>query len=132
MKCVDLENNTLIKRNIQSIDGKKLEGDGIEGVTMRLLVGKEDGAPTFAMRHFSLEEGGATPKHQHDWEHEVLILQGNGEIECDGEVSQITSGDSIYVPANDLHQFRNTSADSLEFICIVPVASACGEPVPGS
>ena len=122
----------MIKRNIQTIDGKKLEGDGIEGVTMRLLVGKEDGAPTFAMRHFSVEEGGPIPMHHHDWEHEVLILSGNGEIECDGEVSPIKGGDSIYVPANDLHQFRNSGNDLLEFICIVPVASACGEPIPGS
>ena len=122
----------LIKRNIHSLEGKKLEGDGIQGVTMKLLVGKDDGAPTFAMRHFSVETEGCTPCHQHPWEHEVLVISGNGEIECDGQVSSITGGDSIYVPANDLHQFRNTSSIPLEFICIVPVESDCGEPVPGS
>jgi len=122
----------LITRNIQTIDGKKLEGDGVEGVTMRLLVGKEDGAPTFAMRHFSVEQGGCTPMHQHDWEHEVLILAGQGEIECEGEILLIKAGDSMFVPANDLHQFRNTASDPFEFICIVPVESPCGNPVPGS
>ncbi|MBC8203825.1 MAG: cupin domain-containing protein [Planctomycetes bacterium] len=122
----------MIKRNIRAIDGKKLEGDGIQGVTMKLLLGQNDGAPTFAMRHFSLASSGCTPLHHHDWEHEVLVLSGNGEIECDGEVSPISSGDSIYVRANDLHQFRNTGTEPLEFICIVPVESACGEPVPGS
>ena len=122
----------MIKRNIQSLEGKKLEGDGIQGVTMKLLVGQSDGAPTFAMRHFSVEASGCTPLHQHDWEHEVLVLSGNGELECAGVVSPITSGDSIFVPANDLHQFRNLSQESLEFICIVPVESACGELIPGS
>ena len=122
----------MITRNIHTIDGKKLEGDGVVGVTMRLLVGKEDGAPTFAMRHFSLEERGSTPMHQHDWEHEVLILAGQGEIECEGEILLIKAGDSMFVPANDLHQFRNTASDPFEFICIVPVESPCGIPVPGS
>jgi len=84
------------------------------------------------MRHFNLDTSGCTPLHQHDWEHEVLVLAGNGEIECDGETSAITGGDSIFVPANDLHQFRNTGTEPLEFICIVPVESACGESVPGS
>jgi len=122
----------MIKRNIHAIDGKKLEGSGLQGVTMKLLVGQHDGAPTFAMRHFSVDTSGCTPLHQHDWEHEVLVLAGNGEIECNGEISPITGGDSIFVPANDLHQFRNTGEEPLEFICIVPVESACGEPVPGS
>jgi quercetin dioxygenase-like cupin family protein len=122
----------LIKRSIQSIDGKKIEGDGIRGVTMRLLVGKDDGAPTFAMRHFTLESEGCTPLHQHDWEHEVLVLAGKGALECGGELTSISSGDSIYVPANDLHQFRNTGTVPLEFICIVPVASPCGASIPGS
>ena len=62
----------------------------------------------------------------------VLVLLGIGALECAGVVSPITSGDSIFVPANDLHQFRNLSQESLEFICIVPVESACGEPIPGS
>ena len=122
----------MITRNIQTIDGKKLEGDGVEGVTMRLLVGKEDGAPTFAMRHFSVEEGGCTPMHQHDWEHVVFILAGQGEIECEGEILLICAGDSMFVPANDLHQFRNSGRDLFEFICIVPIESPCGNPIPGS
>lgn len=122
----------MIKRSIQSVAGKQIEGEGIDGVTMRLLVGKEDAAPTFAMRHFSLDTGGSTPLHKHDWEHEVLVLAGQGVIECGGDVEQIAQGDAIFVPSNDLHQFRNTGEDPLEFICVVPVESACGEPVPGS
>ncbi|MDP7009619.1 MAG: cupin domain-containing protein [Phycisphaerales bacterium] len=122
----------MIKRTIQTTTGKKIEGDGIEGVTMKLLVGKEDGAPTFAMRHFSVTSGGCTPRHQHNWEHEVLVLSGTGEIECNGVTTPISGGDSLFVPPSDLHQFRNIGTEELEFICIVPVASACGEPVPGS
>ena len=122
----------MIKRSIQTVDSHEVIGDGIEGVTMRLLVGKDDQAPTFAMRHFTIESGGSTPMHQHNWEHEVLVLTGTGEIECDGKVESIVGGDAIFVPPNDLDQFRNTGTDPLEFICIVPVESPCGESIPGS
>lgn len=122
----------MIKRSVQQMDGTPIEGDGIQGVTMKLLVGKQDNAPTFAMRHFLVEPGGFTPMHQHPWEHEVLILSGEGEVESDTEVTPIASGDGLYIPSNELHQFRNTSTTPLEFLCIVPVESDCGVPVPGS
>ena len=122
----------MIKRSVQQMDGTSVKGSGIKGVTMKLLVGKDDNAPTFAMRHFSVDPGGFTPKHEHPWEHEVLILRGMGEVECDGEVVSISSGDGLFIPSNDLHQFRNLGEEPLEFLCIVPVESDCGEPVPGS
>jgi quercetin dioxygenase-like cupin family protein len=127
-----MEAYSMIKRSVQQMDGTPIEGDGIQGVTMKLLVGKQDNAPTFAMRHFLVEPGGFTPMHQHPWEHEVLILSGEGEVESDTEVTPIASGDGLYIPSNELHQFRNTSTTPLEFLCIVPVESDCGEPVPGS
>lgn len=122
----------MIKRSVQQIEGTPITGEGISGVTMKLLVGRDDDAPTFAMRHFSIEPEGFTPMHNHDWEHEVLILSGQGELECDGEVSKISSGDGLYIPSNEMHQFRNVGVDPLEFLCIVPVASDCGQIVPGS
>jgi quercetin dioxygenase-like cupin family protein len=123
---------SMMKRSVRQMEGTPIEGDGIKGVTMKLLVGREDQAPTFAMRHFAIEAGGYTPNHQHPWEHEVLILEGEGELECDGEVLPIAKGDGLLIPSNDLHQFRNTSDKRLEFLCIVPVESDCGEAVPGS
>ncbi|MBT4530243.1 MAG: cupin domain-containing protein [Phycisphaerae bacterium] len=122
----------MIKRSVQQMESTSIEGEGIKGVSMKLLVGRDDSAPTFAMRHFSVEHGGYTPKHQHPWEHEVMILSGTGEVECAGKVLPISEGDGLYIPSEDLHQFRNTGDKPLEFLCIVPVESDCGEVVPGS
>ena len=52
--------------------------DGIKDVQVRWLITKKDGAPSFAMRLFEIQPNGYTPLHQHDWEHEVFILEGNG------------------------------------------------------
>ena len=121
----------MIKRRVQDMDGRRIEADGVEGVTMRVLVGQYDGASTFAMRHFAIDPGGCTPNHEHDWEHEVWILRGIGELTLDGEVHDISGGEALFVPGNHLHQFRNTGSEPLEFLCMVPMTSRDGAAVPG-
>ena len=106
--------------------------DGVEGVSMRVMLGREDGAPNFAMRHFAVAPGGHTPHHSHDYEHQLVILGGRGEAIDKGETRPISKGDVLYVVANEEHQFRNTGDEPLEFLCLVPLHAACGEPVPAS
>lgn len=38
------------------------------------------GAENFAMRLFEIQPRGYSPLHQHDWEHEVFILEGKGAV----------------------------------------------------
>lgn len=110
--------------------------DGVKGVSMRMMVGRADGAPNFAMRQFTVEPGGHTPRHDHNYEHEVLILEGNGTVEEDGTLHDISAGDVLFVQPNVTHQFVNTGTSPLKFICLVPVSFDCGEgemaPTPGS
>lgn len=113
-----------------------MQMDGVEGVTMRLLIGRGDGAPNFAMRHFTVEPGGHTPHHSHNYEHEVVIVEGEGRVENNGEFHTIKAGDVLFVTPNVVHQFVNTGAQPLKFLCMVPVTFDCGEgncaPTPGS
>ena len=117
----------LDKENIEPVDM-----DGVEGVSMRVLLGGEHGMKNFSMRHFVVEPGGHTPRHAHDYEHEVLILSGHGDAEHDGETIGVTAGDVLYVEAEKVHQFRNTSSEAMEFICLVPRSRDGGGEVPGS
>ena len=109
-----------------------VEMDGVKDVSMQVMVGREDQAPNFAMRHFVVQPGGHTPHHSHDYEHEVYIVAGTGQAECDGETATVTEGDVLYVPANAVHQFRNDSDTPFRFLCLVPMEFDCGTPVPGS
>ena len=122
----------MLIRRAQEIQGKTVEMDGAAGVTMRLMVGRADGAPNFAMRHFTVEPGGQTPRHSHDYEHEIYVVEGAGRIEQDGEFSELKAGDVIYVKPNALHQFVNTGRAPFKFLCLVPVTFDCGRPTPGS
>ena len=68
------------------IEGKAVTDTDAEGVTIRVLMGENVGAPTFTMRHFEIASGGRTPFHNHQWEHEVYVLRGDGAVVTeDGE-----------------------------------------------
>lgn len=122
----------MLIRRADEIAGTPMQMDGVKGVTMRMMVGRSDGAPNFAMRHFSVEPGGHTPQHSHNYEHEVYIVEGGGRVEQDGEFSNIRAGDVIFVQPNKQHQFVNTGTVPLKFLCLVPVSFDCGQPTPGS
>jgi quercetin dioxygenase-like cupin family protein len=110
----------MILKNLNAIEKQTVTMAGAEKVQMQLLCGPDDGCPTFAMRKFIVAPGGCTPKHQHDYEHEVLVLSGEGLVFGNGKEQPIKSGDVLFVPANELHQFRNTAGIPLQFICLVP------------
>ena len=91
-----------------------------EGVTMRVAIGPDDGAPIFNMRVFDVPPGGSTPHHSHWWEHEVFVLSGQGTVTTDGGDLPVGHGSVVYVPGGAMHQFHNTGDDVLRFICLVP------------
>lgn len=109
--------------------------EGAERITMSMMIGREDGAPNFSMRQFHIAPGGHSPRHRHDYEHEVLILDGSGTVYLDGADRPIRSGDVIFVPADEEHQFIASTDEAeggLRFICLVPVERHCGGETPGS
>ncbi len=96
------------------------EEQGIFGVKMRKVISEKEGAKNFIMRVFEIEKGGYTPLHKHDWEHEVFVLSGSGIVVGELGESEIKSGDVIFVPGGEMHQFKNSGEDNLEFICLIP------------
>jgi len=104
-------------------DSVKLEDvttDGASKVKIRWVITKEMGAPNFAMRVFEVEPKGYTPLHKHPWEHEVFILQGDGQLSDGEKTMPFKEGDAVFVPADEMHQFKNSGGNVLKFICLVP------------
>ena len=91
-----------------------------DGVTMRVPIGPDDGAPIFNMRVFEVEPGHATPHHSHWWEHEVFVLSGQGLVLTDEGEKPVSHGTTVFVPGGEMHRFRNTGDEVLRFICLVP------------
>lgn len=122
----------MLKRRIEEVNPVAVSMAGASGVSMRLMVGRADAAPTFAMRHYTVAAGGMTPRHQHNYEHEVIITGGQARVEYDGVFYDCKAGDILLIAPNHLHQFVNSSASDLTFFCFVPVTFDCGQPTPGS
>lgn len=124
-------------RNLGETPRAPVDMPGVKGVTMAVMVGRADGAPHFALRHFVVEPGGHSPRHSHDYEHEVYVVRGSGTVLLDGRERPIRAGDVVYVPADQEHQFRAApagpdGAGGMAFLCLVPVSRNCGDPTPGS
>ena len=94
--------------------------DGAADVTMRMLIGPDDDAPTFNMRMFEVAPGGHTPRHTHDWEHEVYVISGEGTVYAGGEETPLQAGQCVFVPPKEEHQFLNTGSSPMKFLCLVP------------
>ena len=106
--------------HFEQVAAAPVEMDGAAGCMIRCLVGEPDGAPSFSMRQFEVAPGGHTPRHTHGYEHEVFILEGSGVVLEGYREHPLRAGSVVYVPPNALHQFRNTGAGPLKFLCLIP------------
>ena len=106
--------------NYKEILPVTMNNEMVKNVTGRVLIGREDGAPNFCMRLFEMGPDGFTPKHSHDWEHEIFVHAGNGEVWMDNRWHSLSKGSAVFVPPNVEHQFRNSSDKMFTFICLIP------------
>ena len=103
-----------------TVQAEDVNTEGASKVKVRWLITKEMGAKNFAMRIFEVEPDGYSPLHVHQWEHEVFILEGEGQL-FDGEkTAPFKVGDVVFVPPNERHQFKNNGTELLKFICLIP------------
>jgi quercetin dioxygenase-like cupin family protein len=102
-------------------DYRKVQAEPVsEGITIRWAIGKPEGAPNFALRVIEFAPGAVFARHQHPYEHEIFVLEGQGVVEGpDGKIA-MQPGVAIYVPPDEPHGYRNTGKEALRFICVVP------------
>ena len=97
---------------------KAVDMEGAKDVTIKILVGPDDGSNNIIMRYFKVLPGGHTPRHIHIQEHIARIQKGKGIVlDGKGNENEVSSGDSVYVPSNEEHRFRNPYDEPFEFIC---------------
>ncbi|MFQ5525461.1 MAG: cupin domain-containing protein [Thermoanaerobaculia bacterium] len=85
----------------------------------RVLLGPDDGMPNFAMRKFSMGEGGGMPLHTNTVEHEQYVLTGRARIRIDDADHEVGPEDVLYIPAGVPHSYTVLEGP-FEFLCMVP------------
>ena len=103
-----------VEKNILGMEGAK-------GVYKQIPLSRKDGVPTFSFRVFSIEPGGYTPFHQHDFEHMNYVINGEGILVAEDRDHELREGDFALVLAGEKHQYKNSSENqNLVMICAVP------------
>ncbi len=92
-------------------------------VAARVVIGQADGARHFCMRVFEIAPGGHTPRHAHDWEHEMFVHAGRGEVFGNGQWQKMQAGNVIFIPANEEHQMKNIGPEPLTVVCLIPAGA---------
>jgi quercetin dioxygenase-like cupin family protein len=113
----------MIIKKTSDVAAKAVQMEGAKNVSVRVIFGPDDKAPTFAMRIFELDGGGHTPYHNHPFEHEVIILSGQVAVVTEKGPRPLEAGDMILVMPNEQHQFKNLSeTQKASFMCLVPIS----------
>ena len=86
---------------------------------VQVLLGPDDGAPHFAMRRFTMGEGGGMPRHTNTVEHEQYVVRGRAQVAIANRVHEVGAGDVLYIPAGVPHSYSVVEAP-FEFLCMVP------------
>ena len=91
---------------------------GIVGDTYTLLLTGEDTAGRFCLIDMHIPPGGGPPPHRHDFEETFSLLDGEMIATFRGEKMTVKAGETIHIPANAPHQFRNESDEPVRLLCI--------------
>lgn len=112
----------MVKRHFTEVKEELPSLTDTKGCTVRWLISKEQGAPRFAMRLFTLKPDGIIPVHEHEsTEHEIFVIRGQGLIDDGNRKTPVKQGDAIFIPAGERHSFANITDEDLQFICVIPL-----------
>lgn len=100
------------------IEQLDLEGGG----KIRWLITHRDGAKNFSMRLITVPKGKSTPNHSHDYEHEIFVLDGNGEATLDAKTFRFKRDDFLFIPGGVMHTMA--ALEDVRLICVVPISAA--------
>lgn len=90
---------------------KAIEGDGAHGLALAPLYKAPDCGGTFQLARVA--PGGVSKRHAHEWDQANWVAAGKAEVDVDGEVFQLATGDSIVIPGGKAHSFSNPGEETL-------------------
>ena len=104
----------------KEVKGQAYPSDLAKGAVGRVVIGKADGETRFCMRVFEISPGGNSAKHSHDYEHQVFVHSGHGQLWNGREWLDIGPESVIHIPGGEEHQLRNNGPEILVFVCCIP------------
>ncbi len=97
-----------------------IDEDTAVDATKRVIIKNSDSADPFSIRIFEIKKGGTTPWYFFEWDHEIFIHSGIGEILLNNEWIPVTEGYVIYVDKFEEHQVKNRGNAPLIIVSRIP------------
>ena len=91
---------------------------GMVGDTYTILIDGDDTAGKYTLIDMHVPAGGGPPPHRHDFEEMFTVLEGAVEATFRGETMTLRAGETINVPANAPHGFRNSGDTPSRLLCM--------------
>jgi quercetin dioxygenase-like cupin family protein len=91
---------------------------GVVGDTYTILLTGDDTAGRYALIDMHVPPGGGPPPHRHDFEEMFTVLDGEVDLSFRGESFVVKAGETVNVPANAPHSFRNASRHAARLLCM--------------
>ena len=91
---------------------------GLVGDTYTILVSGADTKDAYTLIDMHVPPGGGPPPHRHDFEEMFTVLEGEVEITFRDQRSIARAGETINVPANAPHAFRNIGSEAARLLCM--------------
>jgi quercetin dioxygenase-like cupin family protein len=130
----DLKRNIAIARPDNDVGLKHI---AVAGDTYTILIAGADTAGRYCLIDMLVPPGGGPPPHRHDFEEMFSMLEGEIEVTFRGEKLTLRAGETINVPANAPHFFKNVANGAARILCLCSPAgqeeffAAIGDPVDG-
>ncbi len=99
-------------------DDPNLPHIGLVGDTYTVLLSAKDTAGKYCLIDMHVPPGGGPPPHRHDFEETFTVLEGEIEATFRDTKTTAKAGETIHIPANAPHQFRNVANHSARLLCI--------------
>jgi quercetin dioxygenase-like cupin family protein len=107
--------------SLDKVDKTILGMEGAKGVYKQVPLSRKDGVSTFSFRVFTIEPGGHTTFHRHEFEHMNYVINGEGILVAEDREYELRKGDFALILPGEKHQFKNSSENqNLLIICGVP------------
>jgi mannose-6-phosphate isomerase-like protein (cupin superfamily) len=91
-------------------------GSGI--LTVPLVTHMSADNPIFTTGISTYPKGQGAPLHSHNCDEQVTLLEGQGQVEINGQVTPLQPYDSTYIPGGHEHAFRNTGDQPMKILWI--------------
>ncbi|MDQ6437661.1 cupin domain-containing protein [Mesorhizobium sp. LHD-90] len=92
------------------------------GVETQMHISASNGSTQLCMFEQWVDSGMGAPTHSHPVEEVLTVVSGEAEIWIDDEANILFGGQSVVVPPNRRHGFRNTGSKALHIRAVLASA----------